>query len=83
MSGGGSRAAGQASSAKTVFAGQFLAEGRHRSEPGVFATLDEPAENLRANLRTLGWDVATWEQAGEDRRWAVPRPLSSQVLPHP
>ena len=59
MSGGGSGVAGHASSTKTVFADQFLAEDLPRGEPGVFATLEEPAENLRANLRTLGWDVAT------------------------
>ena len=57
--------AGQAGSAKTVFAGQFLAEGVLRGEPGVFVTLEEPAEDLRANFTTLGWDVAAWEAAGD------------------
>ncbi len=41
--------AGQAGSAKTVFAGQFLAE---RVRRGVFVTLEEPAADLRANLKT-------------------------------
>lgn len=53
--------AGQAGSAKTVFAGQFLAEGVRRGEPAVFVTLEEPARDLRANLTTLGADIATWE----------------------
>jgi circadian clock protein KaiC len=57
--------AGQAGSAKTVFAAQFLAEGVRRGEPGVFVTLEEPAEDLRANFTTLGWDVAGWEAAGD------------------
>jgi circadian clock protein KaiC len=53
---------GPAGSAKTVFAGQFLAEGVQRGEPGVFVTFEEPAQDLRANLATLGWDVPGWEQ---------------------
>jgi circadian clock protein KaiC len=52
---------GPAGSAKTVFAGQFLAEGIHRGQAGVFVTFEEPASDLRANLATLGWDVAGWE----------------------
>ena len=56
--------AGQAGSAKTVFAGQFLAEGVRRGEPAVFVTLEEPARDLRANLTTLGADIETWEEEG-------------------
>ncbi|MCW2667264.1 MAG: putative circadian clock protein KaiC [Frankiales bacterium] len=59
--------AGQAGSAKTVFAGQFLAEGVRRGQPGVFVTLEEPADDLRRNLATLGFDVASWEAAGDWR----------------
>ena len=59
--------AGQAGSAKTVFGGQFLAEGVRAGQGGVFVTLDEPAGDLRANLATLGFDVAAWEAAGQWR----------------
>jgi circadian clock protein KaiC len=59
--------AGQAGSAKTVFGAQFLAEGVGMGQPGVFVTLEEPATDLRANLRTLGWDVPAWEAAGDWR----------------
>ncbi|HEU0104147.1 MAG TPA: circadian clock protein KaiC [Mycobacteriales bacterium] len=59
--------AGQAGSAKTVFAGQFLAEGVRRGQPAVFVTLEEPAADLRNNLSTLGWDIAAWESAGDWR----------------
>ncbi len=59
--------AGQAGSAKTVFAGQFLAEGVRRGEPAIFVTLEEPADDLRANFTTLGWDVASWEAADQWR----------------
>jgi circadian clock protein KaiC len=57
--------AGQAGSGKTVFAAQFLAEGVRRGQPGVFVSLEEPAADLRANMGTLGWDVAAWEAAGD------------------
>ena len=67
--------AGQAGSAKTVFAAQFLAEGVRRGQPGVFVTLEEPAEDLRANLLTLGCDVTAWEQAG-DWRFVDASPLA-------
>lgn len=59
--------AGQAGSAKTVFAGQFLAEGVLAGQSGVFVTLEEPAGDLRQNLQTIGFDVPTWEQDGSWR----------------
>jgi circadian clock protein KaiC len=59
--------AGQAGSAKTVFAAQFLAEGVRRGQPAVFVTVEEPAADLRANLTTLGWDIAAWEERGDWR----------------
>ncbi len=77
--------AGQAGSAKTVFAAQFLAEGVRQGQPGVFVTLEEPASDLRDNLRTLGWDVAAWEAAG-DWRFVDASPLargSGEVGPAP
>lgn len=59
---------GTAGSAKTVFAAQFLAAGiREANESGVFVTFEEPADDLRANLRSFGWDVEAWEREG---RWA-------------
>ena len=58
---------GPAGSAKTVFAGQFLAAGIARGQAGVFVTFEEPAADLRANLGTLGWDVASWESADQWR----------------
>ena len=67
--------AGQSGSAKTVFAAQFLAEGVRQGQPGVFVTLEEPASDLRANLRTLGMDVESWEAAG-DWRFVDASPLA-------
>ena len=72
--------AGQAGSAKTVFAAQFLAEGVRRGQPGVFVTLEEPAADLRANLLTLGYDLSAWEQAG-DWRFVDASPLARADAP--
>lgn len=56
---------GTAGSGKTVFAGQFLAVGvREVSEPGVFVTFEERPDAIRRNVRSFGWDVPAWEQAG-------------------
>ncbi len=60
--------AGTAGSAKTVFAAQFLAAGIQKcNEAGVFVTFEEPAEDIRQNMRGFGWPLADWETAG---RWA-------------
>ncbi|MGN6089634.1 MAG: circadian clock protein KaiC [Actinomycetales bacterium] len=53
---------GAAGSAKTIFAGQFVVEGAKAGEPGVFVTLEEPAQELRRNFATLGWDVDKLER---------------------
>jgi circadian clock protein KaiC len=55
---------GPAGSAKTVFSGQFLAEGARRGEPGVFVSFEEPAADLRTNFATLGWELEEWERDG-------------------
>lgn len=68
--------AGPAGAAKTLFAAQFLAEGVRLGQPGVFVTLEEPAVDLRANLATLGWDIESWEAAG-DWRFVDGSPLRS------
>jgi len=60
--------AGTSGSAKTVFAVQFLSEGIiKKDEPGVFVTFEEPPDDIRKNVISLGWDVAKWEQEG---KWA-------------
>jgi len=58
--------AGTSGSAKTIFAVQFLSEGIiKKDEPGVFVTFEEPPDDIRKNVISLGWDVAKWEQEGK------------------
>ncbi len=54
---------GTAGSGKTVFAMQFLASGiRDGGESGVFVTFEESAADIRTNMQSFGWDLATWER---------------------
>jgi circadian clock protein KaiC len=59
--------AGTAGSGKTVFAAQFLATGIAEGEAGVFVTFEERPESIRRNMRSLGWDIPSWEAA---QTWA-------------
>ncbi|HDQ14805.1 MAG TPA: circadian clock protein KaiC, partial [Sediminispirochaeta sp.] len=56
---------GTAGSAKTIFAIQFLAEGIKKGENGVYVTFEERPEDIRQNIKSLGWDIKTWEAEGK------------------
>jgi circadian clock protein KaiC len=57
---------GTAGSGKSVFAAQFLAEGiKQWDQTGVFVTFEEPPEDIRRNMASLGWDIPTWEAEGK------------------
>ena len=56
---------GTAGSGKTVFAVHFLAAGINQGEPGVFVTFEESADDVRKNMRSFGWDLASWEAEGK------------------
>jgi circadian clock protein KaiC len=59
--------AGTAGSAKTVFACQFLASGiADTGDAGVFVTFEDRVEDIRANMLSFGWDIATWER---QKKW--------------
>lgn len=59
--------AGTAGSGKTIFACQFLANGIiENGDAGVFVTFEDPAESVRLNVRSFGWDIPAWEADG---RW--------------
>jgi circadian clock protein KaiC len=57
--------AGTAGSGKTIFACQFLVSGIVRGEPGVFITFEDPADSVRMNVRSFGWDIPSWEEDGQ------------------
>jgi circadian clock protein KaiC len=49
---------------KSLLALQFLYRGALAGEPGVLVAFEEPAEAVRQNARTLGWEVPALEAAG-------------------
>jgi circadian clock protein KaiC len=59
--------AGPPGSAKTTLAGQLLAEAASRGTGVLMVTFEEPADDVRRNLGTVGFDVAALEAAG---KWA-------------
>ena len=57
---------GSSGSAKTVLAVQFLAEGITQfNESAVFVTFEEPANDIRKNMLSLGWNISQWEKEGK------------------
>jgi circadian clock protein KaiC len=57
---------GTTGSGKTVFALQFLAAGVNSfGQPGVLVTLEEPPEELIANMSSFGWDLAALVDSGK------------------
>src|SRR5262245_43603480 len=49
---------GSAGSGKTLFAMEFLVRGAtEHGEPGVFMTFEETADELKENVRSLGFDL--------------------------
>jgi len=57
---------GTTGSGKTVFALQFLVAGvTSFGQPGVLVTLEEPSEELIANMGSFGWDLAALVDRGQ------------------
>ena len=57
--------AGGAGAGKTLLGIQFLVAGaRDYAEPGVLITFEEPAANVAANVRSLGFDVDQLQRDG-------------------
>lgn len=57
---------GTTGSGKTVFAMQFLAAGVNSfGQPGVLVTLEEPPEELIANMGSFGWNLSGLVESGQ------------------
>jgi len=58
--------AGEAGMGKTIFALQFLKTGAERGEVGIYITVDEPSEDVKAGVKeALGWDLDRLESEGK------------------
>jgi len=53
---------GGAGTGKTIFGLQFLWEGLKRGEPGVYITLEEEVDEIRADAIRFGWDFSEYEK---------------------
>ena len=54
--------AGGAGCGKTLLATEFLVRGVERGEPGIFVAFEETADELTANVASLGWDLQQLSQ---------------------
>ena len=48
---------GTSGSGKTTFGIQFLQQGVKKGERALLVAVDEPPQEIRENVRALGWDV--------------------------
>ena len=49
---------------KTIFGLQYVWEGLQKGEPGLYITLEESPEDLKADVRRFGWDFDKYEKSG-------------------
>jgi len=49
---------------KSIFCLQFLWEGLQKGEPCVYLSLEEDAEDIKADARQFGWDLDKYEKKG-------------------
>ncbi|MBI4020969.1 MAG: ATPase [Candidatus Aenigmarchaeota archaeon] len=49
---------------KTILASQFIYHGLERGDPGLYITLEETPEDIRADSLQFGWDFQKYEKKG-------------------
>ncbi len=47
---------GGAGTGKTIFCSQFIRQGLQKGETCLYLTLEEPPEDIKADVKTFGWD---------------------------
>jgi KaiC/GvpD/RAD55 family RecA-like ATPase len=69
---------GAAGSGKTTLGVQFLWSGAvQHGEPGAYVTLDEAADDLRAEMARYGWDLGRLQE--ENRLCIIPSPVPFEI----
>lgn len=57
---------GTSGTGKTIICSQFLYNGvKKYGEPGVYLSFEEPAETIRENMKSFGWEFSELEKAGK------------------
>ena len=55
---------GETGTGKTIFCSQFLWSGLQKGETGLYITLEESPEDVRADAMMFGWDFSIFEKKG-------------------
>jgi KaiC/GvpD/RAD55 family RecA-like ATPase len=55
---------GETGTGKTIFCAQFLWSGLQKGDTGVFITLEENPEDIKADSMMFGWDFEAFEKKG-------------------
>ncbi len=55
---------GETGTGKTIFCSQFIWSGLQRGETGLYITLEERPEDIKADAKQFGWDFDTFEKKG-------------------
>ncbi|MCK4714140.1 MAG: ATPase [Candidatus Aenigmarchaeota archaeon] len=55
---------GETGTGKTIFCSQFIWNGLQRGETGLYITLEERPEDIKADAMQFGWDFDSFEKKG-------------------
>ncbi len=55
---------GETGTGKTIFCSQFLWSGLQKGETGLYITLEERPEDIKADVAMFGWDFESFEKKG-------------------
>jgi KaiC/GvpD/RAD55 family RecA-like ATPase len=55
---------GETGTGKTIFGLQYIHSGLKRGEPGVYITLEENPEDIKADAMQFGWNLEKFEKSG-------------------
>lgn len=55
---------GETGTGKTIFCAQFIWNGLQKGDTGLYITLEETPEDIKADAMMFGWDFAGYEKKG-------------------
>jgi KaiC/GvpD/RAD55 family RecA-like ATPase len=55
---------GETGTGKTIFCSQFIWNGLQKGETGLYITLEERPEDIKADAAMFGWDFSSFEKKG-------------------
>ena len=55
---------GETGTGKTIFCSQFIWNGLQKGDTGLYITLEERPEDIKADTQMFGWDMESFEKKG-------------------